>query len=113
MKINTFTAILALLLAAIISYFLSTFQLGTNKLILGFGSFICLFFAAVVAIAVSFNYERINVLTRVSSSIFFFLFLGSQIVFANYSLSLPTYILINGSLLIIFLLIIYFLSKIE
>jgi hypothetical protein len=46
MKINTFTLILSLLLAVIISYFLSSYQVDSNKLILSIGCFIGLFYLA-------------------------------------------------------------------
>ena len=111
MKINTFTTILALFLAAIISYFLSTYQVAINKLVLGIGCFIGLFLSSALIFSVSFEYDRTTTLTRTSSTVFFILYLSSQIFFAITNFILPTYILINGSLVILFILIIYGIAK--
>jgi len=111
MKINTFTTILVLFLAAIISYFLSTYQFDTNKLVLGIGCFMGLFLSSALIFSVSFEYDRTTTLTRTSSAVFFILYLSSQIFFSVTNFVLPTYVLVNGSLVILFLLIIYGIAK--
>ena len=111
MKINTFTAILAVLLALIISYFLSHYQDEENKIIYGICSFLGLFITGVSTIAISYDYSRTTILTRTASLVFFLLILGSQIFFAVINFTLPFYVLINGSLIILSLLIVYSISK--
>jgi hypothetical protein len=111
MKINTFTLILSLLLAAIISYFLSSYQLDGNKLILGIGCFIGLTISGTSAFSISFDYERTTTLTRTVGAVFFLLYLSSQIFFALTNFILPTYVLVNGSLIIFLLLLLYGISK--
>lgn len=111
MKINKFTSILALLLATIVSYFLSSYQAGGNKLVLGIGSFIGLFISSTATIAISFEYDRTTTLTRITSALFFVLYLVTQIVFASVTFALPTYTLVNGSAIILLLLVIYGIVK--
>jgi hypothetical protein len=77
MKINTFTLILSLLLAAIISYFLSSYQVDSNKLILGIGCFIGLSLSSASAFSISFDYDRTTTLTRTAAAVFFLLYLES------------------------------------
>ena len=115
MKINTFTAILAVLLALIISYFLSHYQDEENKIIYGICSFLGLFITGVSTIAISYDYSMtvyfLHTLFVTASLVFFLLILGSQIFFAVINFTLPFYVLINGSLIILSLLIVYSISK--
>jgi hypothetical protein len=111
MKINKFTLILSLLLAVIISYFLSSYQVDSNKLILGVGCFIGLFLSSASAFSISFDYERTTTLTRIVGAVFFLLYLSCQIFFALTNFILPTYVLVNGSLIIFLLLLLYGISK--
>ncbi len=111
MKINKFTLILSLLLAVIISYFLSSYQVDSNKLILGIGCFIGLFLSSASAFSISFDYDRTTTLTRTAAAVFFLLYLSSQIIFAITNFILPTYVLVNGSLIIFLLLLLYGISK--
>jgi peptidoglycan/LPS O-acetylase OafA/YrhL len=111
MKIDTFTAILALLLAAIISYFLSYYHDEENKLFYGICSFLGLLISGVSTIAISYDYSRTTILTRTVSLVFFIIFLGSQLFTLLINFSLPFYVLINGSLIILLMLIVYSISK--
>ena len=111
MKINSFTAILVFLLAAIVSYFLSSYQAENNRLILVIGSFLGLFISGLAAISLTFQYDKTTTLTRTTASLFFILYLISQIFFALTMFVLPTYVLISGSIIILMLLVIYGLSK--
>ena len=111
MKINSFTAILVFLLAAIVSYFLSSYQAENNRLILVIGSFLGLFISGLAAISLTFQYDKTTTLTRTTASLFFILYLISQIFFALTIFVLPTYVLISGSIIILMLLVIYGISK--
>lgn len=112
MKINTFTTILSLVLAAIISFALSWFMPKENQLLLGIGSYIALGLTAAGTISISFDYDRTTVLTRTTSGIFFVILLLSQIVFvALNEFSLPIYVLVTGCTTIIYSMIFYGISK--
>jgi hypothetical protein len=112
MKINTFTAILAVALAGIIAFFLSFYVTGSNKLLVGIGSFLSMALSLIGAVSLSFKYERTTSVTRTTSGIFFILILISQIFFtAINGFLLPTYILVSGCATILYVLIVYGISK--
>lgn len=112
MKINTFTAFLSIVLAGIIAFFLSFYVAGENKMILGIGSFITLALTLAGTVSLSFEYDRTTTLTRTTSGIFFSLILASQIVFTAINVFLlPTYILVIGCATILYVLIVYGISK--
>ena len=112
MKINTFTAILSVALAGIIAFFLSFYVSGDNKLLLGFGSFVSMALTLTGTLSLSFEYDRTTTLTRTTSGVFFSLILASQIVFTAINVFfLPTYILVTGCATILYVLIIYGLSR--
>ena len=112
MKINTYTTVLSLLLAAIISFALAWFMPEENQLLLGIGSYIALGLTAVGTVSISFDYDRTNVLTRTTSAIFFVIILLSQIIFvALTQFSIPIYVLVMGCTSIIYSMIVYGISK--
>jgi hypothetical protein len=112
MKVNSFTLILSLALAGIISFFLSYYISGENKFILGIGSFITLALSLAGTVSLSFDYKRTTVLTKIVSSVCFAIFLISQIVFTTINeFMLPNYLLVTGGSTILYILIIYGLSK--
>ena len=112
MKINTFTAILSVVLAGIIAFFLSFYVAGENKMILGIGSFITLALTLAGTVSLSFEYDRTTTLTRTTSGIFYILILTSQIIFTVFnSFILPTYVLVTGCMSILYALIVYGISR--
>ena len=112
MKVNTFTTILSIALAAIIAFFLSFYVVEENKLILGIGSFVTLTATLIGTFSISFDYNRTTALTRTTSGLFFALLMISQIIFTTVNnFQLPTYILVSGGLTILYALIFYGISK--
>jgi hypothetical protein len=112
MRVNTFTAILSMSLAAIIAFFLSFYVSGINKWILGIGSFLTLGSALVGTVSLSFDYDRTTMLTRTISGVFFGLLLISQIFFVGVDrFLLPTYVLVTGGMAILFALVVYSISR--
>jgi hypothetical protein len=112
MKVNSFTTILSIVLAAIVAFFLSFYVVAENKLILGIGSFITLAVSLVGTVSISFDYERTKALIRITSGIFLILVLISQIIFTLVnSFQLPLYFLITGGLTVLYILIVYSISK--
>ncbi len=112
MKINIFTTILSIALSGIIAFFLSYYVSEENKTILGIGSLVTLVITLIGTVSVSFDYNRTTTLIKTTSGIFFFLLLTCQIIFSAIdSFSLPFYILITGGLTILYVLIVYGLSR--
>lgn len=112
MKINTFTAILSFALAGLIAFFLSFYVSGENKWILGIGSFLTLAISMAGTVSLSFDYDRTTILTRTTSGVFFALLLASQIVFVVMDpFLLPTYVLVTGGMTILYVLIVYGISR--
>jgi hypothetical protein len=112
MKANTLTTILSLVLATLVAFFLSYYVIGENKLIIGIGSFITLAATLVGTFSISFDYERTTTLTRTLSGVFVVLILTSQIIFTIYSkFALPAYILVEGGLMIMYIIIMNAIKK--
>lgn len=111
MKIYTFTFLLSLALAGIITFFLTFYILGNNKWVLGIGSFLTLSIVLTGTVSLTFDNSKTTTLTRVTSGIFFVAVLISQIVFtAINSFVLPTYVLVTGGLTIFYAIIMYGIS---
>ena len=114
MKTNLFTLILSILLSSIVSFFLSFYAPEENKAILGVGCFLALSLTLIGTVSLSFDYDKTTTLTRITSGIFSVIIFISQIIFAlSESQIYPTYILITGSLVIFYALIVYGISKSE
>jgi hypothetical protein len=112
MKVNTFTSILSFGFAGLIAFFLSFYVSGENKWILGIGSFLTLAISMAGTVSLSFDYDRTTMLTRTTSGVFFALLLVSQIIFLVMDVFLlPTYILVTGGMTILYVLIVYGISR--
>jgi hypothetical protein len=112
MKINLFTAFISIALAAIISYFFSYFVSNINSVLIAIGSFISFFIVNLGLFSANFEYEKTTFLTRIASGIFACIMLIVQLVFFFYStFSPPVYILFTGIFILLYVLIIYGISK--
>ena len=111
MKVNKFPLVLAFLLALIIAYFFSTNNSSDDEHVIGIGSFLFLFLSGASTVSLSFDFPRTTTLTRTISGLFFVLFLVSQMIFTSTAFNFSTYILVNGSMFILFLLIIFSVVK--
>lgn len=111
MKIKTVPAIIAFAISLLISYGLYNFHIGENKVLLSVGSFIFLAFTLIFAIGVSFELSRTAINIKVLSWFFFFIALASNLIFTFLLFFVPIYIVVNGILILIFLLIVYLLNK--
>jgi len=111
MKINFVPTIIAIVISLLISYGLYSFHDSENKILLSAGSFVFLATSLVMAIGASFEFPRTTTNVRVVSGIFFTIALISNLIFAFINFSVPSYIIINGILLLVFMLIAYSLIK--
>lgn len=111
MKINFAQTIIAIAVSALIAYGLYNFHDGENKILLSVGSFVFLSVTLALSIGVNFGQSRTTANIRVVSVIFFVIALISNIVFNFLSFSEPSYIITNGILLLIYILIAYSINK--
>ena len=111
MKIKVIPAIIVVVFSALIAYGL--YYLCTcdkNYLVLiGFGVMsMCILLAT---FGVSFEPHRTSVNIKVTSIVFFLLALISNVVFALVPFSVPLYVVVNGIVLLVWLLSVYGISK--
>ena len=111
MKINFVQTIIAIVLSLLISYGLYSFHDSENKILLSLGSFIFLAVTLVITIGVNFEQSRTTTNVRVVSGIFFVIAFVSNLLFSFFTFSTPSYIITNGILLLIFVLISYSINK--
>lgn len=112
MKINIFPTILAAAVSALLAYGLYSFcKTSGQEILLAIGGFICLFLALAVGVAVRFEQGRTSTNTAVLGWVFFFLLLASHIVFAFIQFATPSYVIVNGILLLAFLGVTYAVAR--
>ena len=111
MKLNFVPTIIAIAVSLLIAYGLYTFHDSENKIVLSLGSFVFLGMTLVIAIGVNFEQPRTTTNIRVVSGIFFTIALISNLIFSSFTFSIPSYIITNGILLLIFVLTTYSLNK--
>lgn len=111
MKINFVQTIIAIAVGLLIAYGLYSFHDSENKILLSSGSFVFLATTLVMTIGASFELPRTTTNIRVVSGIFFAVALVSNLIFSFVTFSVPLYIIANGILILIFLLIIYSIAN--
>ncbi|WP_338410582.1 hypothetical protein [uncultured Flavobacterium sp.] len=111
MKINFIQTIIAIALSLLIAYGFYSFHDSENKILLSLGSFAFLATALVMTIAASFELPKTTTNIRVVSGIFFVITLTSNLIFTFINFSVPSYVIINGILLLVFILIAYSINK--
>lgn len=111
MKINFVTSLIAILISALISYALFSYSSNENKLLISFGSFLFIGTTLTLSIGVSVSSGRKTANIRAASFVFFIIAALSNILFGNIHTGIPAYIITNGILLLIFLLITYSINK--
>ena len=112
MKVNIVPAIIAAAVSALLAYGLYALcHAAGQETLLALGGFVCLFLPMATAIAVRFPEGRTSTNTAVLGWVFFFVLLISHAVFAFVQFAPPSYIIINGILLLIFLGVTYAVAK--
>jgi hypothetical protein len=87
------------------------FHVRENKLLLSVGSFVFLATTLWLTIGISFELPKTTTNIKVVSGIFFAIALLSNLIFTFINFSVPGYIIINGILLLVFILIAYSINK--
>lgn len=111
MKINFVQTIIALAVSSLIAYGLYSFQGTENKILLSLGSFVFLAPTLTLTIGTSFELPRATTNVRVVSGIFFVIALLTNLIFSFINFSIPSYVIINGILFLVFILIAYSINK--
>ena len=111
MKINFVQTIIAIALSLLISYGLYSFHNSENKMLLSVGSFVFLALTLIITIGASFELPRTTTNVKVVSGVFFAVALISNLIFTFIKFSVPSYVIINGILLLVFILIAYSINK--
>ena len=111
MKINFVLTIIAIAVSLLIAYGLYSFHDSENKILLSAGSFVFLATTLILTIGTSFELPRTTTNVRVLSGIFFAVALISNLIFTFIAFSIPSYVITNGILLLVFILISYSINK--
>lgn len=111
MKINFVQTVIAIAVSALITYGFYSFHSGENQILLSIGSFVFLSVTLVLSIGVNFEQSRTTKNIRVVSGIFFIVALISNLIFNFLKFSEPSYIIINGILILVYVLISYSINR--
>jgi hypothetical protein len=111
MKIDFVKTIIALAVSVLISYGFYSFHHSEYSQLLVYSTFSELFLSSFFVLGLRLELNRTTTLIRTVSSIFFIIFLLTNILFSFFSFSQQLYIIINGLFVLIGVLIIYSLLK--
>ena len=111
MKVKLIPAIVAVLLSILIAYGLWSFHNFDNKILLSVGGFVFCAVALFFTFGVSFELPRTTTNIRFLSITFFIIALVSNLIFCFANFSVPLYVILNGILLLAYILIVYSIAK--
>ncbi len=113
MNFKSIPTIIAVALGLLIAYALYNFQIGDNKLLLSAGTFLLLTITSTMAFGVTFELPRTTTNIRFVSWTFFIIGLISNTIFTFVKFAAHSYVLVTGILLLLFVLIVYSISKVK
>lgn len=111
MKINFIRTIISIAISALVAYGFYSFYEGTNLLLLTCGSFIGLAITLFWSLSISLLQARTTTVVRTISGIFFVVFLVSNLIFSFLNFTRPAYVIINGILMLLYILISYSIAR--
>jgi hypothetical protein len=111
MKINFVQTIIAIAVSLLIAYGLYSVHNSENKILLSVGGFLFIATTLVLSIGTSFELPRITTNIKIVSGIFFAVALISNLIFTFIVFSVPSYVITNGILLLVFILIVYSINR--
>lgn len=112
MKVNTFLTLITLVLSALLGYWVySVAEADTHATLAGVLSAICLAIPSVLGFGVSYQTSAAIVNVRMLSCVLFLIMLILHFYYAATGISMPSYVLINGIIICIYLAIIYAILK--
>lgn len=107
MKVKLIPAIIVVALSALIAYGLYCFCVSDNNLLVSLGFLVMALCILLAAFGVGIEPHRTSVNIKVTSIVFFVLALISNAVFAFVQFSTPLYVVVNGILLLLWLMVVY------
>lgn len=113
MKINFIPALIAIAIAALIAYGMYSLSDSENKNLLGCGSFILAAGTLLTAFGLSFEKARTGANVRTLAVLFFTITLGSNVAFSFVEFTPPVYVITSGILFLLFILVSYFIVKVN
>lgn len=111
MKVNFVKSVIAIAISGLIAYGYFHFHNGENKSLLSLGCFLFTATTLLWTIGINFEFPRTTTMVRTVSGIFFVVALLSNLIFSFTDFSVPFYVIVNGILALIYLLIAYTISK--
>lgn len=111
MKIKVIPSVIALAMSALIAYGFYYFCKSDNQTLLSVGSGVMSFCMLLTAFGLSFQNPRASANIKVVSIVFFILALISNLIFAFVQFYSPAYIITNGLILLVWLLVAYAVGK--
>ncbi len=107
-------SLLAILLSALLGFWVySVARGGDNDIMAGIVSFVCFVAVLIPIMGMCYSTSRLGVNIRILSIIAFILFTAVNFIYAAYGVSVPSYIILNGIILIIYLAIFYKMNGID
>lgn len=112
MKVNVVFLVIALAIAGLIGYaFYATNKGEANCVLLAIGSGCMIAASLSSSLAVSFKGRGGTGNIKIVSVLFLLVFLISNIIFGFTGVSVPAYVIVNGLLLLVYILIVYSLYR--
>ena len=114
MRINTVLTIIAIAMAVLIGYLAFSIAEGEkNDIVCGIASKTCITAFLVTIVGLQNDSNKLGINIKIMSSLFLFVFLISHFCFAAICIKMPYYIIINGILLLIYIVILYRMNQIK
>lgn len=114
MKINYFLTAISVLMSALLGYLAFSVANGDEfDTLCGFTSGICFLCALMPILGMKYDDSKIRINISIASSLFLMAFLVVNFCFAAVGVCLPYYLILNGLLLLILLLVVYKIVSIE
>lgn len=113
MRINFVLTLISLAIAALLGWMCYAIvgSAAPNALIAGIGSGVCFAVPLLTAIGFSFESEGTGMNIRTLSFVMFFVMLAAQLIFAFTHISMPTYAIVSGILLLIHIAVVYMIAR--
>lgn len=112
MKVNFVPTLIAAAISLLIAYALYSFcKTDDAQTVIAIGGFVCSFLTLATCFGVRFEQGRTSANTAVLGGVFFVILLISHCIFAFTKFHTPLYVIVNGILLMVFILVVYAVAK--
>ena len=114
MKVNAFLTLISILLTGLLGYWIYDVARGKEHDILcGICSSVCILSTIIPIIGLQYETGRMSINIRAFSGLFFTFFLISHFCYAAFGIKMPSYMILNGIILAIYLTILYKILSIK